>query len=72
MPMILLAIAILGGMAASFALHMNLWALLLVVLPTVICFCLMLAVMPMRIVISTAALAICVDLILITIGTFIK
>ena len=71
MPMILLVIAVLGGLAAAFALKMNIWALFAVVFPTIICFCFMLAMMPMRVIIRTAAVAVVIDLVLVTIGTFI-
>ncbi len=71
MPMILLAIGILGGIAASFALQMGVLALFSVVLPTMVCFCFMLAVMPMRMIFSTAMLAIGIDIILIFVGTFL-
>lgn len=71
-PMILLAIAIIGGMGAAFALQMNIWALLVIVLPTMVCFCMILAIMPMKLIVRTALIAVFIDLIFVAVGTVIQ
>lgn len=68
MPIILLLIGCIGGIAAGFGAFADLLRISLVAFPTIISLALILAVSPMRVIFYSAALAIACDLIAIVIG----
>jgi len=45
---------------------------LVIVLPTMVCFCMILAIMPMKLIVRTALIAVFIDLIFVAVGTVIQ
>lgn len=70
-PIILLVIGILGGIAAGFAVGLGAWQLMTIVFPTMISLCMILAVAPMKVILRVSALAVAVDLIFVLTYSFI-
>ncbi|OFZ10186.1 MAG: hypothetical protein A3D92_15185 [Bacteroidetes bacterium RIFCSPHIGHO2_02_FULL_44_7] len=63
---ILLVVGCLGGLTVGLGAVNEVWSLAVVVIPTMITLSLLLAVSPMRYVINSAAIAVVIDIILIT------
>lgn len=70
-PIILLVIGCLGGIAAGFAVGLGSWQLMTIVLPTMVSLCMILAVAPMKVILRVCALAVVVDLIFVLTYSFI-
>ena len=68
MPIVLLLIGCIGGIAAGFGAFNDLLRISLVAFPTIISLALILAVSPMRVIFFSAAIAIVCDMIAIAIG----
>ncbi|MCC7301845.1 MAG: hypothetical protein IT233_04305 [Bacteroidia bacterium] len=69
-PVILLIIGCLGGVAAGFANDAGVLPLLLVLLPTMVAMCIILAVMKMKFIVQSSSVAVLIDLAIILLYAF--